>query len=87
MFLNIGVGIWTFITKINNIVSTFRDWFRRVGMSACGWRIVFPHSRGTALVSVRSENLLLSSDVIYSRSQHCLLFFTVTVPFGATSCF
>jgi hypothetical protein len=83
MFLNIGVGISTFITNFNTIVSTFRDWFRRVGMSARGWRIVFPHSRGTALVSVRSETLLQSSDVICARSQHCLLLlryvFRVTV--------
>jgi hypothetical protein len=57
MFLNIGVGISTFVTNFNTIVSTFRDWFLRVRMSACGRRILFPHSRGTALVSVWSETL------------------------------
>jgi hypothetical protein len=91
MFLNIAVGISTFITNFNTIVSTSRDWFRRVGVSACGWRIVFPHSRGTAYVSVWSETLRQSSNAVCARSQHCLLLlryvFKVTVPFGVISYF
>jgi hypothetical protein len=52
------------ITHINTIFSTFRDWFRRIGMKAVGRKFAFPHSPAIVHITLSSVKLCPSlSDV------------------------
>jgi len=46
------------------IVSTFRCWFRRIGMIPCGWQTGFLHSPAVAQITRSSVKLRLSVSVV-----------------------
>jgi hypothetical protein len=49
------------------VVLNFDDWFQRIGMRPCGWRVTFPHSSANAQITLSSvfRNVKFTAFVLY----------------------
>jgi hypothetical protein len=80
--------------NFNIIISSFRDFFRRIGTTPRSWRVGFPHSPASAQITVSSAKLCLSLSEVHwfrvlrlrcvSSLAVCIVIRTICSPINAS---